>query len=127
MSATVAVDFDGVIHAYSRGWQDGSIYDEPAPGAFAALRELMERYAVFVHTTRLPVAVARWIKARSGIETAWHEDESMLPEFWNERDTLLVTRRKLPAVAYIDDRGIRFESWDQALAELARHERQART
>lgn len=40
--------------------------------------------------------------------------------FWSERGQLLVTNRKLPAVAYIDDRGIRFESWDQALADLAR-------
>ena len=28
----------------------------------------------------------------------------------------------LVAVAYIDDRGIRFTSWDQALADLAAHE-----
>ena len=27
----VAFDFDGVIHRYSKGWQDGSIYDEPFP------------------------------------------------------------------------------------------------
>jgi hypothetical protein len=115
---TVAVDFDGVIHAYSRGWQNGTIYEEPLPGAFDALRKLMDTYAVFVHTTRDPKQVGRWIKARSGIETAWFEILEDVPEFWNERGTLLVTQRKLPAVAYIDDRGIRFESWAQALADL---------
>jgi hypothetical protein len=116
---TVAVDFDGVIHAYSRGWHDGTIYDEPLPGAFDALRDLMTTYAVMIHTTREPSQVARWIKRRSGIEASWSTDENRLGEFWNGRDTILVTRRKLPALAYIDDRAIRFTSWDQALADLA--------
>lgn len=113
------MDFDGVIHAYTQGWRDGSIYDAPVPGAFAALRELMRTYAVMIHTTRKPDTVGRWIKEHSGIETCWHNDEETLPEFWNRQDCLLVTRRKLPALAYIDDRGIRFTSWAQALADLA--------
>ena len=113
---TIAVDFDGVIHAYSRGWQDGTIYDEPVPGAFDGLRKLMRSYAVFVHTSRDPEQVALWIKERSDLTTAWSPVEHH--EFWNQRGCMLVTSRKLPAVAYIDDRGIRFESWAQALADL---------
>jgi len=122
---TVAVDFDGVIHAYSRGWQDGTIYDDLAPGALDALGSLMRRYAVYVHTTRNPQQVARWIERRTGYGIECTTRIHPLPwkrRFWNEQGCLLITNRKLPAVAYIDDRGIRFESWDQALADLARFE-----
>lgn len=30
---TICVDFDGVIHKYSKGWQGDVIYDEPVEGA----------------------------------------------------------------------------------------------
>jgi phosphoglycolate phosphatase-like HAD superfamily hydrolase len=119
---TVAVDFDGVIHAYSKGWQDGTIYDEPVPGAFDAIRSLTNAgIAVCVHTTRNPQATAGWLRAR---DVSAHSEREMaadgcpVGEFWDRTDIVLVTNRKLPAVAYIDDRGIRFESWDQALEDL---------
>lgn len=122
---TLAVDFDGVIHSYEHGWRDGSIYGDFLPGAMPALLDLMNRYAVFIHTTRNPKQVARWIERTSGhnldcvtytgLPTTW---QLWRTGFWNVQGVLLVTRRKLPAVAYIDDRGIRFENWDQALADL---------
>jgi hypothetical protein len=114
---TVAVDFDGVIHDYKRGWQDGSIYGDFMPGAVMGLTWLMRHYSVFVHTTRNARQVARWIEDLSGhgIECTTRVHRR---RFWNERGYLLVTNRKLPAIAYIDDRGIRFESWDQALVAL---------
>jgi hypothetical protein len=118
---TVAVDFDGVIHSYDKGWQDGSIYGDFMPGAVAALSRLMSEYAVFVHTTRKPGPVARWIEDRSGHGIECVTTVHPLPwkrQFWNQRGVLLVTNRKLPAIAYIDDRAIRFTSWDQALADL---------
>jgi hypothetical protein len=122
---TVAVDFDGVIHRYSRGWQDGTIYDEPVEGAFDALGTLMRHHAVFIHTTRGRGQVARWIEQRTGYSIECVTRVHLLPwkrRFWNERGVLLVTNRKLPALAYVDDRGIRFETWDQALSDLARFE-----
>ena len=114
--ATVASDFDGVIHAYSRGYHDGTIYDNPVPGAFNALTRLMERYAVVIFTARNIHQVAEWLSAHGNydVTTEW------TPPFWNTRGVLLVTNVKPVAVAYIDDRGIRFESWDQALAALER-------
>lgn len=120
MPKTIAVDFDGVIHAYSRGWQDGTIYDPPLPGALDSLRTLMETYAVFIHTTRDAGAVAAWLAER-GFDTVIDIDGPSHPkrEFWNDQGILLVTDRKLPAIAYIDDRGIRFTNWEQTLSDLA--------
>ena len=117
---TIAVDFDGVVHGYSKGWQDGDIYDPPLPGALEALHTLMQTYAVFIHTSRDPGAVASWLAER-GFDTVLDIDGPTHPkrEFWNERSALLVTDRKLPAVAYIDDRAIRFTDWPQALSDLA--------
>ncbi|MEU8195219.1 hypothetical protein AB0C10_15710 [Microbispora amethystogenes] len=118
--AAIGLDFDGVIHRYSRGWHDGSIYDGEVPGALMAIRELMGDYSVFVFTSRNPLQVAGWIQAR--VQFPVIADIEPLPpdqqEFWDVRGTLLVTRRKIPALAYVDDRGIRFQSWDQALADI---------
>lgn len=115
---TVAVDFDGVIHAYSKGYHDGTIYDDPVPGAEDALRYLMTRYSVYIFTARDVASVADWVSDRFGIRTT-----NLVPgTFWNDQTQILVTNRKLPALVYIDDRGIRFRHWAQALADLGTYE-----
>lgn len=102
----ILVDFDGVIHAYSKGWQDGSIYDPPVPGAFAALDAMSEAgYELIIFSTRPADQIRPW-----------------LDDHWPGLGLdLLITDRKLPAVAMIDDRAIRFESWAQALTDLEDH------
>jgi hypothetical protein len=117
MPQTVAVDFDGVIHSYDKGWQDGTIYGYPIDGAFEGLMRLMEEYAVFIFTTRDAASVAEWIQLKSNIPCVVHVNPAM--EFWNVQGELLVTNRKFPAVAYIDDRAIRFFNWTQTIKELA--------
>jgi len=39
----IAVDFDGVIHKYSKGWHNGQIYDGPVPGCYDAMCLLRDR------------------------------------------------------------------------------------
>jgi len=134
---TLAIDFDGVIHRYSQGWQDGTIYDPPMPGAIAGVRCLMEYDACFVHTTRPAEPVVSWLEGHGlpataddhcpacnelghgpGITDCPLCEGTGLLHFWNERGKLLVVNRKLPALAYLDDRAVRFTAWDQALGEL---------
>jgi phosphoglycolate phosphatase-like HAD superfamily hydrolase len=96
----VLVDFDGVIHAYSRGWDDGSAYDAPMPGAREALERLVaDGYEVVIFSTRDLGQIAEWLER--------HDFPAYRP-----------TNYKEPAVAQIDDRAIRFVDWSQALAEM---------
>lgn len=115
---TISVDFDGVIHQYSQGWQDGTIYDPPMPGALDGLRMLMEYDAVFILTTRDVHQVATWLNEHGihpVITMNTFEDEK---PFWHARGTLLVTNRKLAANVYLDDRALRFTTWERALRDI---------
>ena len=118
---TVAIDFDGVIHKYSKGWQDGKIYDDPIDGALDAIRELQrEGYAVFILSTRSPSKIKRWLED-------WTDEYdpmtfmrfSVVPfwkKFWSNTRVVGITNRKLAAAVYIDDRAILFEGdWHQTM------------
>lgn len=97
----ILVDFDGVIHRYSRGWSDGTAYDEPMPDAKRALQALVDAgWDVVIFSTRDVGQILEWFRK-------W--------DFPRYR----VTNVKEPAVALIDDRAIRFISWDQSIIELS--------
>lgn len=120
---TIGVDFDGVIHKYSKGWNGGGVYDGPIDGAIAALEELMREQPVFIFTARDPMQVKDALK-KWGVENVIAE-KTPSRKFWNQRDLLLVTNHKYAARAYIDDRAIRFTAeggWEKVLQELGLRE-----
>lgn len=119
---TVAIDFDGVLHGYSQGWNGGKIYDPPVEGAVAAVRAILAVEAAYVLTAREDTElVADWICGIGLPAVAEKRGTGCQPgatRFWNTRNLLLVTRHKLPARAYVDDRGVHFVTWSQALNDI---------
>ena len=119
---TIAIDFDGVIHKYSQGWKDGSIYDEANMTVLRAMTAWMDNgYAVFIFSTRSPWQIKRWLTPYFGVKYFANEYEKHFTstarsikvihfwtKFWNRTDAIGVTRRKLPALIYVDDRAFKF-------------------
>lgn len=102
MGERVCIDLNGVLDTY-RGWQGAVTWHPPREGADAFLRELRERgYEVVVLTTRAPRDAGDWLR-RAGL--------------WRHVDS--VTDRKLPALAYVDDRALPFRgSFERVLRRL---------
>ena len=106
MPKTIAIDFDGVIHQYSNGWQDGEIYDLPVTNAFHTIVKLqLKGYKIVIFTAR---------------PEEQHEKISKWLALWSIKaniylNDITITNIKPRAVAYIDDRAIRFTSWKDIL------------
>lgn len=136
---TIALDFDGVIHKYSKGWQDGSIYDKPFDGVFEKIRLLMdEGFAVFVLSTRRPSQIKEWLQFHCMVSeyeaegighdptlykyTRYGFTVEKIPfwkKFWNKTHVLGITNKKLPAIFYVDDRAVKFDGdWNNTIKEL---------
>lgn len=112
---TIVVDFDGVLHWYRKGWSDGSIYDEPTPGAQDAMRELLAAgFSVVVFSTRALDRVVRGMvqEGQSDLMRAWlYRHGFPQLEIWKEAG-------KPMGIAYIDDRAVRFNGdWKMAVNE----------
>jgi hypothetical protein len=97
---TICVDFNGVLDTY-RGYKPGYMY--PArPGADRFLAELSSKYKVVILTSADVDDVVKWL------------NEYNLYQY-----ITMVTDKKVAAIAYIDDRAIRFDgSFDKVLNTL---------
>ncbi len=109
----IGVDFDGVIHKCSKGYFDGTIYDEPIEGTHEALKKLSEKYTVILYTCKAKPDRGL-VNGKTGTTLVWE---------WLEKHNMAkyiskVTSEKPRAVAYIDDKSIKFSNWETCLVEV---------
>jgi phosphoheptose isomerase len=105
----VGIDFDKVIHKCSKGYYDGTIYDDPVEGAYEALEKLSKRYTVIVYTCKAKPDRGL-VSGKTGTELVWEWlKEQNMAQFVSK-----VTAEKPRARFYIDDKAIRFTDWDSA-------------
>ncbi len=92
--ATIAVDFDGVIHKYSQGFQGlHNAYDVPYEDARESLQALKDKgYRLIIVSSRPTDTIREWL------------DKYEMSHFFDD-----VSNIKHPAKYYIDDHAIRFE------------------
>lgn len=102
----LCIDFDGVIHSYERGWQDGEIYGTVTPGFFEWLQEANKCFRCMVYSSRT--------KEEGGVEKM----QKWLDEQWRAYPRqgtweLEFCHEKPAAFLTIDDRAICFKGqWD---------------
>lgn len=102
MARTVVLDFDGVIHSYTSGWQGVTVIpDPPVAGIKEAIVDIRKFYKVVVVSTRC--------FQEGGLEAvkAWLAKHNIIVDE--------VLAHKPPAIVYIDDRALTFDGNPQKL------------
>lgn len=104
---TICIDFDGVLHDYTNGFQGEDVFGGMIPGADVGTKVLKDKgNTIIIYTTRkVTDALKKWLG-----------DNNISYDYINENpDQPEGTEGcKLIADIYIDDRGIRFRgNWDE--------------
>jgi len=122
---TLVLDFDGVIHKGSKGFHDGTVYDDPVKGTADALRILSSKYRLIILSCKADPK-RPLIGGKTGVQLIWEwfgkTGVQLIWEWLDKHDFSQyiedVTHEKVRAKYYIDDKGITFESWSQILEIL---------
>jgi hypothetical protein len=113
IQSNIAIDFDGVIHKGSKGFYDGTIYDEPVEGAKEALAELSKKYKLIIFTCKAKPG-RPLVNGKTGEELIWE----WLKKYDMDQYISYITAEKPRVLYYIEDKAIKFISWKQVMGEL---------
>ena len=109
-SKNLGIDFDGVIHDDNLGFHDGTIYGEPIEGSIESIKFLSNHFNIIIFTAKAKTD-RPLVNGKTGAE---------LVGDWLFKHDLLkyvsdITAEKPRALLYVDDKGFRFENWNDTL------------
>ena len=101
----LSLDFDGVIHDYGKGWQNGRIYGNATTGFFEWAAEAAKKFTLVIHSSRAHTkegadAIDQWLLEQA--EKAGLNGQALIELF-------IIQAEKPPALLTIDDRCVRFD------------------
>jgi len=103
------IDLDGTIHKYSKGYQDGTLYDDPFDGARETIEWLKDLgFEVIIFTTRASKENAEEMGGNHLQQIRNIENYLTNNNIYFDR----TTSDKLGADFYIDDKAITIENGD---------------
>jgi len=106
----VCIDFDGVLHDNCHGFGDGTCYGSPVFGSLDAIKELAKKYDIIIFTAKAK-SDRPLVNNKTGIELVW----DWLKKYKIAKYVKDVTAEKPRAFVYIDDKAIRFTTWNLTL------------
>lgn len=110
---TIAIDFDGVLADYIKGYQGKDVFGAPIPGADNATKVLKENgWRIIIYTTRPNTEALRH----------WLKENNITYDYINENPDQPEESKgcKLIADIYLDDRAISFRGqWKWVVGDIA--------
>lgn len=109
---TICIDFDGVIHDYSKGWRGIDVYDRPIAGAKEGLLALRNAgWVIIIYTTRNDTPKLR----------EFLESNELVFDYINVNpyQPMGSDKGKILADVYLDDKGITFDGdWEKTVSAI---------
>jgi len=109
---TIAIDFDGVLHAQT-DWNGGYVEGDLIPGSAEAIKALSGEYRLVLYTCKAR-SDRPLVDGTTGTElvSAWLDSHGLL-QYIDE-----ITAEKPRACYYIDDKAVRFTNWFDTLSHI---------
>lgn len=110
----IAIDFDGVIHNFNKGWHDGTCYGKPIKGSLEAIKKISKKYKIIIFSSKVrpdrPL-----VKGKTGYDlvSEWLK-KNKYSNYISE-----ITHEKPRANFYIDDKAVLFsDNWVEILRKI---------